>query len=106
MSLTSQFHPEATAEFRAEVAWYDGRQDGLGARFETAVFDLIDDLLDWPNSGVVWPDAYPTQVVQSYGVPDFPYRVVYLVKDEELFIVAVASDHREPGYWRNRLATT
>jgi len=106
LSLIASYHPEAADELDAEVAWYEDRVDGLGARFKNNVDTVVDDLLDWPNSGAVWPDAHPTQVVQSYGVTDFPCRVVYLVKDDELLIIAVASDHREPGYWRNRLATT
>ena len=40
MSLTTRFHPEAVAEFRADVAWYDARDDGLGYRFESVVLGL------------------------------------------------------------------
>lgn len=33
----------------------------------------------------------------------FPYRVVYLVHEDELVIVAYAHDRREPGYWDRRM---
>ena len=33
----------------------------------------------------------------------FPYGVIYLVREEELLILAVTHLHREPEYWRYRL---
>jgi toxin ParE1/3/4 len=37
MSLGFDFHPEARAEFVADVNWYDAREIGVGERFEVAV---------------------------------------------------------------------
>jgi hypothetical protein len=37
MSLGFAFHPEARAEFVADVDWHDEREAGVGARFEVAV---------------------------------------------------------------------
>lgn len=36
------FHPEAQAEFTADVDWYDAREAGVGGRFAEAVRAAID----------------------------------------------------------------
>lgn len=33
MTLAFDFHPEAQAEFAADVDWYDDREVGVGGRF-------------------------------------------------------------------------
>jgi toxin ParE1/3/4 len=105
MTLGFDFHPEARAEFVADVAWYDGRGVGLGVRFENAVRAAIDAAVDSPESWSVWPGWQREPVMRSKGVNDFPYRVVYFVRDDLLVIVAVAHVKRRPGYWRERVAS-
>jgi toxin ParE1/3/4 len=99
-----RYHPEALAEFRADVAWYEERGAGLGDRFEASVDEMVDTLLEWPESGAVWHGGDISPVVRSRRVAGFPYRVVYLVQDTELVVVALAHEKRKPGYWRDRIA--
>lgn len=33
----------------------------------------------------------------------FPYSEVYTQEGAELLVLAIAHQHRKPGYWRNRL---
>ena len=35
----------------------------------------------------------------------FPYSVVYTLDAESILVLAVAHQHRKPGYWRNRALT-
>jgi hypothetical protein len=49
VTLDVRFHPEALAEFRADLAWYEGRGAGLGDRIEATVDDVIDTVLEWPE---------------------------------------------------------
>lgn len=106
MTLAFDFHPEARAEFVADVDWYDERDGGIGALFEVAVREAIDAAVDSPESWAKWSDWDRQPVVRSKGVNGFPYRVVYFVADELLTIVAVAHAKRRPGYWRERLPST
>jgi plasmid stabilization system protein ParE len=106
MSLGFDFHPEARAEFVEDVDWYDDREAGVGERFDVAVRAAIDAAVDSPESWAVWPDWKREPVVRSKGVSDFPYRVVYFVRDDLLIIVAVAHAKRRPGYWRERVSST
>ena len=34
---------------------------------------------------------------------DFPFSLVYVRRDDEVEIIAVAHGRRRPGYWRSRL---
>jgi toxin ParE1/3/4 len=106
MTLAFDFHPEARAEFFADVDWYYEREDGIGARFETAVRAAVDAAVDSPESWAKWPDWDREPIVRSKGVNDFPYRVIYFVEGESLTIVAVAHSKRRPGYWRERVTST
>ena len=33
----------------------------------------------------------------------FPYSIMYVVREREVVIVAVMHQHREPGYWKERV---
>lgn len=79
---------------------------GLGSRFEASVDSVIDGVLESPESGAVWPGWDSLPVVRSRRVPDFPYRLVYLIQPDELLVVAIAHEKRKPGYWRDRVAST
>ena len=84
------FHPEARAEFVADVELYDEREFGVGARFEIAVREAIGAAVDSPDSWGAWPGWEREPTVRSKRVSGFPYRVVYFVAGEQLAIVAIA----------------
>lgn len=104
MTFAFDFHPEAQAEFAADVDWYDDREFGVGGRFVEAVRAALDAAIDDPTAWVAWPGWDREPVLRSKGVTGFPYRVVYFVKGDLLTIVAVAHAKRRPGYWRDRVA--
>ena len=97
MTLRIDWHPAARAEFNADIGWYDGREFGLGDRFEGEVLGAVDECADTPGVWGVWPGWDREPVVRSKGVADFPYRVVYFVEGDLLRIVAVAHAKRRPG---------
>lgn len=103
MNLRFDFHPEARAEFVADVDWYDARDVSVGERFENAVHAAVGGAVESPDSWPQWPGSHREPVVRSRGVSGFPYRVVYLVRGELLTVVAVAHEKRRPGYWRDRV---
>lgn len=105
MTLRIDWHPAARAEFNADIGWYDGREFGLGDRFEGEVLGAVDECADTPGAWGVWPGWDREPVVRSKGVADFPYRVVYFVEGDLLRIVAVAHAKRRPGYWRDRVSS-
>lgn len=104
MTLAFDFHPEAQAELVADVDWYDEREPGVGDRFAHAVRAAIDSAVDDPEAWPILPGWDREPVVRSRSVTGFPYRIVYLVEDDVLTIVAVAHTKRRPGYWRERVS--
>lgn len=34
----------------------------------------------------------------------FPYQLIYVVREGEIFVLAYAHEARRPGYWAHRLA--
>ena len=67
---------------------------------------MVYTVLEWPESGAVWPGSDSIPVVRSRRVAGFPYRLVYLVQATELVVIALAHQKRKPGYWRDRLSAT
>ncbi len=55
MTLAFDFHPEAQAEFAADVDWYDSHETGVGGRFAEAVRAAIDAAVDDPAA---WATAW------------------------------------------------
>jgi hypothetical protein len=54
MTLAFDFHPEAQAEFAADVDWYDAREAGVGGRFAEAVRAAVDAAVDDPAPWATW----------------------------------------------------
>jgi plasmid stabilization system protein ParE len=95
--MTFSFHPEADAEFREAIDYYESSQRGLGADFYFEVYTAIQRLVDFPEA---WPVVEGN--VRRCLTHRFPYGVLYSVENEDIFIVAVAHLRRKPDYWKHR----
>jgi plasmid stabilization system protein ParE len=91
------FHPEARAEMRESVEFYEARLDGLGFRFLSAVEHTAERISGHPEAGAPLGGEFRKRIV-----PGFPYNVIYRVWEDYIYLVAVAHQHRRPGYWRER----
>jgi plasmid stabilization system protein ParE len=75
--------------------WYENQQRGLGVRFKTEIKYTIDRI-------VLFPDIN-TEIaigIRRCLVKTFPYMVIYSINKNTLEIIAVAHQHRRPGYWK------
>jgi hypothetical protein len=87
------------------AAWYEKERPGLGAEFEHAA----DAALDLLEQGII-PLATVPGVAGAHGVKRlmlrrFPYSLIVLERNMEIFVIAFAHQARRPGYWRNRTRT-
>ena len=41
--------------------------------------------------------------IRAKTVPGFPYSILYKVVGNTIFIAALANQHRDPNYWRDRI---
>ena len=79
--------------------------------YEAASPDLGADFLDDVQRGVDVVRAHPA-IGQSAGsslrrilLHRFPFSLIYAVEADDLVIVAVAHQRRQPDYWRERIGS-
>jgi toxin ParE1/3/4 len=94
-----EFHPDALAEYEEAARHYAASQAGLELRFISAVEHAIHLILDAPDKWGIFEED-----IRRCLTCIFPYAILYTVEPDHVLIVAVMHSHREPGYWRKRLA--
>ena len=94
-----ELHAEAREEFLSAVSRYESEVSGLGARFIAEFDRVISLLLDAPNLGAPQGGKLRRFVIDDH----FPYSIVYTVVGRTLYVVSVAHDARQPGYWKGLL---
>ena len=93
-----QFHPGAEAEHLDQVAWYESRQVGLGARYLTAVglaFRKIEES----------PERFPLEdgtSIRRAPVASFPFTILFRATASGIEVLAVSHHRRRPAYWMSR----
>lgn len=92
------FHPDARREMRQARDFYDLERKGLGDEFVDAVERTIGNI-------VANPESSPAVLrhIRKRVVTRFPYAIIYAVREDDIFISAVAHDSRRPFYWQDRL---
>ena len=93
-----RFHEEARAELIHEVEFYTSISRKLGERFDQSVKAAVNLAAGFPDAGS--PHFFETR--RTFP-KKFPFSVVYLNFEGEVFIVAIAPDSRKPRYWRSRV---
>ena len=94
-----RLHPDARAELLGAATYYEEQSDGLGGQFVDEAQRVLDLLAESPGFGSPVPghEAY-----RRWSLRRFPYRVIYRVDRDVLFVLAVAHERRRPGYWSGR----
>jgi plasmid stabilization system protein ParE len=75
------------------------RRAGLGGEFYGAVVRTIDLIRAHPEIGTPRRGRFPSRQLR---VTRFPYSIVYRIRDDDIYVVAVAHTSRRPGYWKDR----
>jgi plasmid stabilization system protein ParE len=92
-----RFHPEAAAEAERAQGWYEERSVFAAGGFLQELTRAIQRIS-------LAPERYPTAEhgTRRIVLEQFPFTVFYVVRRDEVFIVAVAHHKRRPGYWAGR----
>ena len=88
----------AQAELEEAITWYAGQAPGLGDAFLIETLKSIQLIEKFPQA---WHPLTPH--IRRCRLSRFPYSVVYTLEGDDLLVLAIAHQHRKPGYWRNRL---
>jgi toxin ParE1/3/4 len=92
-----RIHPEAQAELDGCAEYLEGVGRGLGRDFLLEARHLVDEILDYPESGSPYLHGTRRRIMTR-----FPHSLVYRLKEDQVLIVAVPHHRQRPAYWRNR----
>lgn len=98
-----RFSPEALDELAEAALWYEARSAGLGAELLAEVEAALALLGSRPRSFPRLEGLAPTLEVRRALLARFSYALVFLVRPDELRVLAVAHAKRRPGYWLSRV---
>jgi len=98
MSRRLIVRPEAEADLREAVLWYDQQKQELGEEFLDAVDDAIASIRRYPlMQPAIYKDARRTLTRR------FPYGVFYVVGPACISVIAVFHTSRDPKEWQARV---
>jgi len=96
--MSTRFLEPAEAELDEAITWYAGQAPGLGDAFLIEALKTIQLIENFPHA---WHPLTP--MIRRCRLRRFPYSVVYTQDGTDLLVLAIAHQHRKPGYWANRL---
>ena len=92
-----RFHDAARDELIHETQYYKAVSQQLGQKFASAVEHAVALAAEFPAMGS--PFKYGTR---RYFPKKFPFSLVYVEREAEIYVLALAPDSRKPGYWKAR----
>lgn len=89
--------PEARLEFEVAERWYDRQLPSLGAQLREEVRTVLRRLCQWPL-------AFPVErgEIRRVTLGRFPYKLLYAIELDCIYVIAIAHQHRKPDYWAGR----
>ena len=98
MKYTVIIRPEAEDDLKETFSWYEEKRTGLGYSFLLQV----DAGINFINRN---PEIHPKEYKETrkHLIKRFPYKIIYLVKEEEIIILAVIHGKRRPTLIKKRI---
>lgn len=93
----ARFHPAASKELWEAEDWYLDRSMTAAREFVREVEHAVGRIVEAP-------ERYPRTKYgrRRFVLLQFPFDIIYRIRDGEIEIIAVAHRARRPGYWRGR----
>jgi plasmid stabilization system protein ParE len=95
--VTVRFVEEAQREFLDAISEYEEARAGLGRRFKEEVDRCVLWIAAHPELYRLRPVSY-----RRINLRVFPYYIPYVVREQTLWILAIAHASRRPLYWVSR----
>lgn len=94
------FSKLASKELDDATHYYEIEFEGLGKQFRKEVRKAAKIISEYPEA---W--SVERGDVRKYLLHKFPYKLLYSIEEDHIFILAVAHLHRKPDYWIERTKT-
>lgn len=76
---------------------YESKMSGLGERFLLNIDNALDEIRENPKLFQVRFNKN----VRGYTVSNFPYLILYILKNNSINVIAVLNTNRNPANWIN-----
>jgi len=96
--MNIEFLEPALIEWDDAIEYYSTQSRGLGDDFFTETLSVIRLIIEFP---AVWTKFTTNTRKATYK--RFPYNIIYTVRNNSIYIIALAHHHRNPEYWINRI---
>ena len=96
--MNVSFHPEAADEYEEAVVYYEGCQTGLGNQLSQEIDASIKLILAFPKAWTILDGE-----IRRILIRRFPFGLLYILRDDEIYILAVMNLNRKPNYWKKRV---
>ncbi len=94
------FSKYAKLELEDATHFYELEFKGLGQRFKKEIKKTAIRISEYPKA---W--SVERGEVRRCILHKFPYKLLYSIEKDHIFIIAVAHLHRKPDYWIDREQT-
>lgn len=94
------FSKYAKLELEDATYFYELEFEGLGYRFKKEVKKAVKRISEYPKA---W--SVECGDIRKCLLHKFPYKLLYSIEKDHIFIIAVAHQHRKPDYWIDREKT-
>jgi len=88
------FSKLAKQELEDAANYYELEFSGLGKKFREEIKKAIELIVEHPES---W--SIERGDVRKGLLHKFPYKLLYSIEEDHIFVIAVAHQHRKPDYW-------
>jgi plasmid stabilization system protein ParE len=96
--MSCRFLAPAQEELLEAISYYSAINSELGLRFAQAVAIAVRGAVAYPERG-----APRSKNTRRWLVKGFPFGVIYRENVQEVLVVAVAHQRKQPEYWLHRL---
>lgn len=97
--MNISFSDIAKIELDDTFEYYENEQINLGYRFINEIENAIERIKFYPKG---WHPM--SKNTRRCLVKNFPYGIIYQIREDSILIIAIANLHRKPNYWTNNKA--
>jgi plasmid stabilization system protein ParE len=91
------FTTDAENDLRESVIWYNTQQKGLGQKLVEEVENVMNRMLENP---LQFPKVL--KYIYKANIKRFPFTLFYVISDNEIFVLAVFHQSRNPLIWKRQ----